>query len=115
MKILRNIGIGFVLTGALFLLGGCNLANLKLQENADYSPSVLDNHINMTAWQYIKTRSYNYTGKDTIFKLMRQAIEYSGIDTNEFIKDNRTFMLLHNDAILRTTVVNKVATPTTDC
>ena len=79
MKILRNIGIWVLFTGVLFLNQGC----LKFQKNADYTPSVLDNHINMTAWQYIKNRSYNYAGKDTIFKLLRQAIEYSGIDTNE--------------------------------
>ncbi|OCX53175.1 hypothetical protein BEL04_02360 [Mucilaginibacter sp. PPCGB 2223] len=115
MKKLKNISFGLFLSVAIFAFSGCNLAGLKYQENADYQHYVLDPHINMTTWDYIKTRSYNYAGKDTIFKLMRQAIEYSGIDTNEYIKPDRTFILLHNDAIYRTTVVNKVPTITTDC
>ncbi|XHR96628.1 fasciclin domain-containing protein [Mucilaginibacter sp. UC70_90] len=68
-----------------------------------------------TTWQFIKDRSYNFAGKDTVFKLMRQAIEYSGIDTNLYIKTNCTFILLHNDAVYRTTVVNKVPIITADC
>jgi hypothetical protein len=115
MKKIKQASLWLAFAGLLIGITSCNLAGLKMQENADYHPYVLDPHINKTAWQYIKDRSYNYTGKDTIFKLLRQGIEYSGIDTNEYIKDNRTFILLHNDAILRTTVVNKVATPTADC
>lgn len=115
MKKIKNISFGLVLAVVVFAFSGCNLAGLKYQENANYTPFVLDPHINITAWQYIKNRSYNYAGKDTIFKLLRQAIEYSGIDTNEYIKDSRTFVLLHNDAVYRTTVVNKVPTITADC
>jgi len=115
MKKMKNISFGIALLLVMFAVAGCNLAGLKYQENADYTHYVLDPHINKTAYQYIKDRSYNYAGKDTIFKLMRQAIEYSGIDTNEYLKPDRTFILLHNDAIYRTTVVNKVPTVTTDC
>lgn len=111
MKNIKNLTIWVVLAGVALATSGC----LKYQKNAEYTPYVLDPHINKTAYQYIKDRSYNYAGKDTIFKLMRQAIEYSGIDTNEYLKPDRTFILLHNDAILRTTVVNKVPTPTADC
>jgi len=111
MKSIKNLTIWVVLAGVALATSGC----LKYQKNAEYTPYVLDPHINKTAYQYIKDRSYNYAGKDTIFKLMRQAIEYSGIDTNEYLKPDRTFILLHNDAILRTTVVNKVPTPTADC
>ncbi|HEY4787257.1 MAG TPA: hypothetical protein VIH57_14460 [Bacteroidales bacterium] len=38
---------------------------------------------------------------DTIFTMMIKGILYCGIDTNEYIKPNRTLILLHNDAILR--------------
>lgn len=115
MKTIKNLT--FLLSGVFMLLSicGCDLAGLKLQESHDYHPYVLDPHINKTTWQYIKDRSYNFAGKDTIFKLMRQAIEYSGIDTNLYIKTNCTFILLHNDAIYRTTTTNKVTTVTTDC
>ena len=111
MKSITKLTIWVALAGIALATSGC----LKYQSNAEYTPYILDPHINKTAYQYIKDRSYNYAGKDTIFKLMRQAIEYSGIDTNEYLKPDRTFILLHNDAILRTTVVNKVPTPTADC
>ena len=111
MKSITKLTIWVALAGIALATSGC----LKYQSNAEYTPYVLDTHINKTAYQYIKDRSYNYAGKDTIFKLMRQAIEYSGIDTNEYLKPDCTFILLHNDAILRTTVVNKVPTPTADC
>jgi len=115
MKKMKQAYLWFAFAGLLISMAGCNVAGLKLQESADYHPYVLDPHIDKTTWQYIKDRSYNFTGKDTIFKLMRQAIEYSGIDTNLYIKTNCTFILLHNDAIYRTTLVNKVPTITADC
>ncbi|PTR01561.1 fasciclin domain-containing protein [Mucilaginibacter yixingensis] len=111
MKTIKYLIVVMLLSG----LASCNIAGLKLQESADYHPYVLDPRIDETTWQYIKDRSYNFAKKDTIFKLMRQAIEYSGIDTNVYIKTNSTFILLHNDAIYRTTVVNKVTTVTADC
>jgi hypothetical protein len=111
MKKIKQAGLWFAFAGLLISMAGCNVAGLKLQENADYHPYVLDPHINKTTWQYIKDRSYNFAGKDTVFKLMRQAIEYSGIDTNLYIKTNSTFVLLHNDAVYR--IANKVIT--NDC
>jgi hypothetical protein len=113
MKKLNLLGLTLVFAGIMLLTNGCKLANLDLQQNSDYTPQVLDPHINMSAWQYIKNRSYG--PKDTVFKFMRQAIEYSGIDTNEYIKSGRTFIFLHNDAIFRTTTTNKITTITTDC
>ncbi|MDR6941134.1 fasciclin domain-containing protein [Mucilaginibacter pocheonensis] len=115
MKKIEQAGLWFAFAGFLISVASCNLAGLKMQENADYHPYVLDPHIDKTTWQFIKDRSYNFAAKDTIFKLMRQAIEYSGIDTNLYIKTNCTFILLHNDAIFRTTLVNSVPTITDDC
>jgi len=111
MKTMKQAIVWLACMGLLISMAGCNLAGLKLQENADYHPYVLDPHINKTAWQYIKERSYNFAGKDTVFKLMRQAIEYSGIDTNLYIKTDCTFIFLHNDAVYR--LSNKVITA--DC
>ena len=111
MKKMKQAIIWLACMGLLISMAGCNMAGLKLQENADYHPYVLDPHINKTAWQYIKERSYNFAGKDTVFKLMRQAIEYSGIDTNLYIKTDCTFIFLHNDAVYR--LSSKVIT--TDC
>jgi len=111
MKTMKQAIVWLACMGLLISMTGCNLAGLKLQENADYHPYVLDPHINKTAWQYIKERSYNFAGKDTVFKLMRQAIEYSEIDTNLYIKTDCTFIFLHNDAVYR--LSNKVITA--DC
>ena len=80
-----------------------------MQKDTDHETSVLDPHINKTAWQYLKERSI-LNQPDTIFKRMYEAIIYSGIDTAEYTQPGRTFLLLHNDAVFRT------ATPTaTDC
>jgi hypothetical protein len=111
MKKMKQAIVWLACMGLLISMASCNLAGLKMQENADYHPYVLDPHINKTAWQYIKERSYNFAGKDTVFKLMRQAIEYSGIDTNLYIKTDCTFIFLHNDAVYR--LSNKVITA--DC
>ena len=86
--------IGILLAGA-----SCKkLAGLNLQQNSDHVGSVLDPHINKTAWQYLKERSIG-NQPDTIFKRMYDAIIYSGIDTNEYIQPGRTFLFLHNDAV----------------
>jgi hypothetical protein len=108
MKTIRIIILIFLLyTG----LNGCSIFGLDLQKNDKHETHTLDPHIDKSALEYIKSRSNNFTAGDTIFKLMRQAIDYSGIDTNEYKKSIRTYILLHNDAILRLDN-NK---PTTDC
>jgi hypothetical protein len=86
-----------VLSALLF--SGCQkLAGLPLQENQDHGTTTIDPHINKTAWEFIKERGL---GGDSIFNLMYQAIIYSGIDTAEYTKSDRTFILYHKDAILR--------------
>ena len=84
---------------------GCKkFLGLSLQTNASYSPYLLNPNLNMTAWQYLKYRSGadptnpNWQ-TDTVFKLMYEAVLYSGIDTNEYTKPNRTFIFLHNLAV----------------
>ncbi|AEW01612.1 hypothetical protein A4D02_06315 [Niastella koreensis] len=87
--------------GILLAVTSCKkLAGLGLQQNSDHVTSVLDPHINKTAWQYLKERSIG-NQPDTIFKRMYDAIIYSGIDTNEYIQPGRTFLFLHNDAVFR--------------
>lgn len=86
------------------ILPGCKkLFGLKLQENQDHITSTIDPHLNKTAWQYLKDRALgpSTVPNDTIFKRMYQGIIYSGIDTMEYLKSNRTYIFLHNDAILR--------------
>ncbi|HTI07619.1 MAG TPA: hypothetical protein VL832_03650 [Puia sp.] len=82
----------------VFLVGGCKkLGGLDLQENVDHPTHTIDPRLNKTAWQYIKERSSG--NPDSIFSLMYQGILYSGIDTNEYTKTGRTFILLNNGAV----------------
>jgi hypothetical protein len=85
------------------LLTGCKkLVGLPLQENEDHIVSTLDPHINMSALDFLKSRALGTSSfKDSIFYRMYQGIIYSGIDINEYTKPGRTFIFLHNDAILR--------------
>jgi hypothetical protein len=87
---------------SVVLFTGCKkMFGLNRQDNVDHETSTLDPHINKTAWQFLKERS---SGKpDSIFSRMYDAIVYSGIDSAEYTKPGRTFILLHNDAIVRGT------------
>jgi hypothetical protein len=86
------------------LFTGCRkLFGLENQKNEEHPTTTLDPHINKSAWQFLKERALGpaTAPNDTIFKRMYQAIIYSGIDTAEYTKPNRTFIFLHNDAIRR--------------
>ncbi len=97
---MKNIKI--IITGILLWSIGtvCLPGCYKLQSDYNRTPDTLDAHIYKTAWQYIKDRSYfgSNTANDTIFRRMYDAIIYSGIDTNEYTKTNRTFILMNNTA-----------------
>lgn len=87
------------------LVPGCKkFFGLSLQTDASYTPYLLNPNLNMSAWQYLRYRSgYDTTNPnwrtDTVFRLMYQAVLYSGIDTSEYTKPNRTFVFLHNLAV----------------
>ncbi len=97
---MKNLKIKFgslVLIALLAFLSGC----YKLQKDFKYVKYELDPHIDMTAMDFIQSRSDNVTpGQvDTVFRWMKKAIEYAGIDWNEYTKPNRTYILLHTNAI----------------
>lgn len=54
---------------------------------------------------------------DTIFSAMLRGVAYSGIDTNEYMKAGRTFVILHNDAIKRINTAKgaDLGKPYSDC
>lgn len=82
---------------------GCKkFAGLPLQENVEHHVSTIDPHIKMSAWDFLKSRALGTSDfKDSVFYRMYQGIVYSGIDTLEYTKSGRTFIFLHNDAVLR--------------
>lgn len=80
-----------------------------MQESWDFKPNVVDPHTFKTTWQYMQDR--NRPGQDSVFNRMLEAITYAGLAQEEYIKPDRTFILLHNESVLRIDK-NKV---TTDC
>jgi len=98
MKKINFISITIIvaLLGFFTMFSSC----LKLQKDFNRPTNVdtLDAHLYTTAWGYIKKRAYG-SATDTIFRRFYDAIIYSGIDTNEYIKPNRTFILLSNSEI----------------
>jgi hypothetical protein len=100
----KNIAVGII---CIYLLTGVvssckKLAGLPLQQNQEHVVSTIDPHVNMNAWDYLKSRALGTSSfKDSIFYRMYQGILYSGIDTNLYTKPGQTFIFLHNDAILR--------------
>ncbi|WP_448702637.1 hypothetical protein ACFGVR_09820 [Mucilaginibacter sp. AW1-3] len=99
IKIISIIVIAFLGIGTM--ISSCSLAGLSLQK--DYNRATddtLDAHVYKTAWAYLKGRAYqNASPSDTIFRRMYDGIIYSGIDTNEYTKPNRTYIFLQNTVI----------------
>lgn len=108
---IRHIIVIFVAIVIVNSFSSCKkLLGLPLQENQEHITSTIDPHINKTAWQFITERA---NAGDTIFKRMYEGIIYSGIDTAEYTKPDRTFIVYHNDAVIRRT--GTPATATSDC
>ncbi|WEK18901.1 MAG: hypothetical protein P0Y49_19190 [Candidatus Pedobacter colombiensis] len=86
------------LSSALF---GCTLFGLDMQKDTNRVPHTIDPHINKSAWEFIKERA---TTGDKTFERLMAAIVYSEIDTMEYMKPNRTFILLNKDAVGKASV-----------
>ena len=79
---------------------GCKkVAGLDLQENVDHPTHTVDPRTNMNAWEFIKSRSFGQP--DSLFYQMYLGIIYSGIDTSEYTKPGRTYIILTNAAIFK--------------
>lgn len=109
MKTIKNITSCFFLFILFSAIQGCTLFGLDMQEDYDRKPNTLNPNLNKTAWQYLKERATGSTVNDQIFSRMLEGIQYAEIDSNEYKKPGRTYILLHNDAINRATI------PPTDC
>jgi hypothetical protein len=98
MKNIKYISALLFAVAVIFVsTSGCR----KLQTDFNRSTTdTLDAHLYKDAWTYLKSRAYNNKiPADTIYRRMYDAIIYSGIDTNEYIKPNRTFILFTNTMI----------------
>nr|WP_199076615.1 hypothetical protein [Pedobacter sp. ASV19] len=81
---------------ATVFISGCSLAGLDLQKDYNRTPHTLDPHINKSAWAFIKERA---TSGDKTFERLLAGIKYSEIDTTEYMKPGRTFIVLNKDAV----------------
>ncbi len=101
--------IGFlVVLGSMLLLNGCKkIAGLPLQENEDYHSGIKNVFYDGSAWKFIKDRAIE---GDSIFYNMYQAIQYSEIDTTEYMKPNRTYIVYTNIAVTTTSSSGSVST-----
>jgi len=91
--------LGGLLVLTVFGLSLSSCKKLALQKDYHRAADTVDTHVYMTAWDYLKSRAY---GGDSIWKKFYDGIIYSGIDTNEYTKPNRTYIFLNTDAVSRT-------------
>lgn len=102
---MKKIKLLFAIAALLIctaVVSSCTLFGLKKQTDYNRVTNVdtIDIHLYKTAWAYLKARSYaTNVAKDTIFRRMYDAIIYSGIDTNEYIKPGRTFIFINNNSV----------------
>ncbi len=81
------------LLAILMVLLTCSSCDLALQKDHDYHPETLEPHVDMTAWEYLNTRT-------DIFSSLIEALEFTGLD--EYYKQNDhlyTFLALTNTAM----------------
>jgi hypothetical protein len=96
---LNKLFFGSAFVFIVFALSLSSCKKLALQKDYDRVKDTVDTHVYMTAWDYLKSRAY---GGDSLWKKFYDGIIYSGIDTNEYNKPNRTFIFLNTDAVSRT-------------
>jgi hypothetical protein len=101
MKSIKKLtAAGVMLVCMATVISGCTLFGLKKQTDFNRPTNIdtLNANLGKSAWAYLKSRAYG-SKTDTVFRRMYDAIIYSGIDTNEYIKPNRTFVFLTNGAV----------------
>jgi len=119
MKTLKNSLLpAIALLLVAFTQSGCKkLFGLERQKDYEYIKKTLDPNIGISARKFLENRSQP-TGlpNDTVFKYMKQGLEYAGIDLAEYEKADRTFLFLHNDGVrvLPTKTTGGVVTTTSN-
>ncbi|MFC6098903.1 fasciclin domain-containing protein [Olivibacter domesticus] len=83
-------------------ISACSLVGLDLQEDHEHKVTTLDPHVNINALEWMKKRNSDAVYADSVFFWMLKGIAYAGLE-EEYTKAGRTFLFLHNDAVLRKT------------
>lgn len=83
------------------LLTSCELFGLDYQKpyEFDYEAGIPSNKVNMSAWDFIKSRP-------DLFSLLEEAIVYTGLE-NEFARSGCTYLLPTNPAFNSETATDK--------
>lgn len=87
MKILKYIVFTLLIGG----MSSCELFNLDFSESHNYVPKESSNEINISTWDFIKSRP-------DLFSTMIAGIEYAGIQ-DLYSEPNNTYILLTNNAL----------------
>lgn len=98
----NKIFLGSVVTLAIAAFSFSSCKKLSLQKDYNRVKDTVDTHVYMTAWDYLKARALGATSTDQIWKSFYDGIIYSGIDTTEYTKPNRTYIFPNTEAITRT-------------
>jgi hypothetical protein len=102
MKKINIFSIAFLVACVSFTIMSSSCLKLQKDYNRKTNIDTIDAHVYTTALGYIKKRAYG-SATDTLFRRFYDAIIYSGIDTNEYTKPNRTYILLSNSEITTAT------------
>ncbi len=106
MKILNHYIKNFIGAASIaVLMSGCSLFGLDVQKDYDRTPKTLDPKIYKTTWEFIKEKAANPANNNGLSRML-DAIIYSEIDTMEYMKPGRTFILLTNAAIYNSSASN---------
>lgn len=98
----KKVFLGSAILCIIFALSLSSCKKLALQKDYHRVKDTVDSHVYMTAWDYLKKRALGTTANDQIWKSFYDGIIYSGIDTNEYTKPNRTYVFLNTNAVTRT-------------
>jgi hypothetical protein len=99
MKRSYIIAVIFALGLAMTLLSSCEkITGLKLQEPYEFEPGLIDNRINMTALEFIKSRP-------DLFSSLIEAINYAQME-DFYTQQNATYFLTTNNALRETSNAN---------
>jgi hypothetical protein len=107
MKKIR-IYILIIITVPVFVITGCELAGLDLQEKYDYDDQagLKSNALNQTVWEFLNSRQ-------DAFALMLEGIEYAGL-SDRYNEPNSTYMALTDNAIQLYFFNNRLIDPVTN-
>jgi len=92
---MKNMKINLYSLIVLLTIGFFSVScdKLDLQKDYDYNGEPLDPHVNMTAWEFMNSRP-------DVFSMMKQAVEYTGMEEYYTQTDSKlTYLFINNDGM----------------